>query len=613
MNRLIMIFSIIACIALSSCQYVKDKIIIPKEPTQEQDNTIKPPTAEQLYLPKISGTHEWGYDLWEPGKPAATYVGGSDRLNGLFYAGINERTGTQETAYLIVAKDSPEIYSEETMHKYDIGLKKINKVVVINDSMVLVCGQNTDGIGSLIAFNPQTSETLWNFTIDETVAGEVTDIINVSDGSLVMIQNIMAEQGFYVGYIAKLSLEGKLEWKNSKSMSNTDMFFDKIIEADNANTFLLLGHIYEEIGYKIFRVEQGKLAKELDLSYIANNIKKMEDNLYLIMGTSTKDEPKFYNYPKFDTTARMTQLDGQLNIIYNFNTEEVNQYTDFSKLSEKVYLFVGNKEQDLFLTVYFDNGTTLEPIKTESYERHGIPYSIDLDETYGCLIMADRFQRQGSSYNRYCYSAYAFALNTTLDKMYSQMLDNNGEVRYLIRGEQARRSIALAIAAFEGHNNLMYIRFMKSDGLYAFVITGKWDNNQIIDQYLLKKEDNAWVVKEHFEPEQMAFEKIKQTYPDFNTEMLPPYELADYEVKVLEKEELSVFIDILKTENTVDDIMFCSYIDEYFYVIFDDNTNYLIKNPESGRPEIYEPHTIDYYNLHLINDDRPPYMLFMQD
>lgn len=611
-------------IMLSGCDYIKDKVLIEEEKVEVPEPTPMPiPKEEDVNIPKIDNMHYFGKDLWDlvPGSISSMKIGRmemGDQEAMIFpinYIGgaQGSKNAISESSLRKIPRSVGTYIDENSGEIIDLGFLAIHKVLLDGDRLLIAGVSSENNSAKIISCNAKSFEINWEITNSQISEGVATDIIKATDGNYVYIANYLDERDLYYGKINKISTEGKLIWDNTLEMDNTYLYLDQVVEGKTADEYLALGHIYDDLGYKVFLINQGTVVKSLDFSYITEGIKMTTDRLFFVFGTSKKISNY---YEATDITPRVTKINADLEVIYEYAGEEVNRFADLISIGESTYLFAGNKTQDIHLTIYFDTGETLLPIKTEKYPKRGVPVQIQLRNVNGneeYILSGYKIEKVQGEPCEYSFISYLHPLNAITKKMYEQLLNNSGEVRYLVRGEQSRRDIALAIAASEGNDELMYIRYMRSDGLYAFVVTGQWDNPQIVTQYLLKNQEGIWSVLETFGAKQIAFNKIKLNYTDFNPEIFPPVEVAVFDIKQMTDEELDTYISLVAKDLDASDVKFTSYIDEYLYMLFEDGTDYFIVNPESTTPIIHQVNDIDYYNYYLINEEKPPYLIFMQD
>lgn len=94
---------------------------------------------------------------------------------------------------------------------------------------------------------------------------------------------------------------------------------------------------------------------------------------------------------------------------------------------------------------------------------------------------------------------------------------------------------------------------------------------------------------------------------------MPPIEVAEYDINILDDDELLSFIKMIDNKKTLDHVIYYSYIDNHFFIIFEDSSNYIISFPESEYRVVSKVDIINYNNFHMISCKKPPYFLFTQD
>lgn len=618
---------ILLCIMVmtTGCEEIKDKLMVRNKKnttTPIQVETVVKPSADSLSMPKISGIQFFGKDIWEGNGLSMSYIGQMEGdMSETIFLPVNTTIGEKNSgienpqSQLMVMPNRADYNIEKEGEKLiETGMKSVAKTI-INLGSLYVVGTGVDGNLTLNVYNSEDLTNKFIFKDPASAIGTGVDVVVNGDGGATVIGNVESDGGKTIGSITRLDGKGAVLWSNQLRFDDANMWVDEMVRLDDDRT-LVLCHIYEKIGYKVLLIDKGQVVKGLDLNYIAKHIKKSEDGSFYIFGVDKLIEQEIFGEVLFETVAKLTKIDAQLNVEFSFETDVVNQFADFVKLEENTFIFVGNKALDAIMTTYFDTGETLEVVKTETYPKQGIPTQIlhsyeDGEELY--RMTGYSLSDAGTYTCSYGWMTYLYTLNPALEALYARMLNNDGEVRYLVRGESPRRQIALAIAAAEGNEQLMYIRYMRSDDQYAFVVTGKWDDCQIVTQYLLKNEETGWRVLETYPATEKILSTILTNYPDINPDILPPFEVADYKINYLEDEAVSAYIAMVDQGKTLDNLDFISYVDEYMVLIFDDESGYMIINPDSQNQEIHDIQTVDYYNLYLMNEERPPYFIFMQD
>lgn len=590
------------------------------------------PKAEDIVLPKISSINYLGKDIWNDGlitetkiTHMASFMDDALYLSLNYYEGIPNTDSLSQQSSLVKFPNSSQKYLDEGSGLLiDTAFTMCNKILVEAEHTLLLAGSNSANGGMKVeSYQMTTGETNWKLmegtkTISEMDGviyeeGTASDVIKCSDNNVVFISNIPDEAGLNKSYITKVTSEGTEIWKKELT---TGIYAEQIVEGDSSDIFLILAKRINDSSKSIIKVENGLVVKTLELEFNADSIKKVGKNTFFILGTDHLDEVNSFTPMKFDTVSLITKIEDSLNILFTYSYETVNRLSDFVELGENTYLFVGNQSLSTVVTAFYDSGKTLVHLKSDTYPNMGQPSQIIKRELQGeteYVISGLNFEDNNGLLCTYSWIAHLYPLKPALDTLYKEILEKNSEAKFLERGNQERTDIAYAIAKYEGNDELMYIRYMKSNQKQCFAITGEWFNAQIINQYLLKNESGQWQVVEKFAVTDRISDKIKTQYPDVSATILPPFEVADYVVKVLDDQQLKAMLLLVDTSKLIGDISFCSYIGDYFYIMFKDGADYLIKYPEKETRTIFTINPWIPYNYYLIDDDKPPYFIFMQN
>lgn len=632
MKKRIMILLMVITVLLSGC-FAKKDTVEPKviEVMTEQVVEVAIPKAEEVELPLIANVNYFGKDQWNESLVTETKIMDmADYANDFLYLSVFYRDGTpytdsgsRHTRIIKLPNSAQKYLDEDSGIVIETDFTMCNKVLVNDGNTLLLAGaSSTDSGMKLESYELTKGAFDWRIVGGtKTISaqdgnayyeGSAEDIIVMSDQTYVFISNILDdEKGINKNMMTKVNKEGHEIWAKELPKG---LFLTSIVEGSSADTVLVLAYT-EEAKFSLIKVVKGEVIRTIELGFHADVIKKI-DNGYFVLGTDHQDEVYNFTEMKFDTTSTVVKIDEDLNTIFTYTNANFNRFSDCLSLDQNTYLFVGNKGLDATLTAFFDTGKALLLIETDLYPGMGQPTQIiqrEVDGSKEYIMTGFNLEVESGLTCTYSWIAHLYTLKPALDKLYKEVANKKSQTQFLVRGEQDRTDMAYAIGAYEGNNELMYIRYMKSDGLYSYVITGAWYNAQMIDQYLLEKELSGWKVVEKFATTDRTFEKIKSGYPGASEAILPPMEVADYVIKVLDDQQLKQFIEFVDASKLVGDISFCSYIGDYFYVMFKDGADYLIKQPEYATREVYQVKTYIPYNYYLINEDKPPFFLFIQN
>lgn len=156
---------------------------------------------------------------------------------------------------------------------------------------------------------------------------------------------------------------------------------------------------------------------------------------------------------------------------------------------------------------------------------------------------------------------------------------DNGVVSNPKTGGEVYNSLMAAIGVFrqdikpEQSNVPEYIvRYAANNDLYAVVILSGTDDVTDTTEYLLKKDNNGWVVVENALENQEDVKKYLNTkYTDFDLNILPPYTLYIYRKQVRTTEHYEEILNMLKEQKIVDsseEVTYCCGTQHVLYMEF---------------------------------------------
>lgn len=102
----------------------------------------------------------------------------------------------------------------------------------------------------------------------------------------------------------------------------------------------------------------------------------------------------------------------------------------------------------------------------------------------------------------------------------------------LMRSNEDRKNIATVVSEHDNSDNSIFIRYLASDGDYAFIICSNGNTSQQINLHLLQKQGFSWRIIKSFNQSdniRKAFNEINKNQ-SINVRLLPPYELKDFQV-----------------------------------------------------------------------------------
>ncbi len=123
-----------------------------------------------------------------------------------------------------------------------------------------------------------------------------------------------------------------------------------------------------------------------------------------------------------------------------------------------------------------------------------------------------------------------------------------------------------------------FIRYMKADDKYAFVIASPSGAYQSFNAFAMIKEENVWkLLKDSIN----NIKELNEEFPEFNLETAT-IEIETVKIFQLEEDMLQVMIEDMinkkiATNITVNDIVFCSYGNDYISIKVSDGKEYVYK------------------------------------
>lgn len=190
---------------------------------------------------------------------------------------------------------------------------------------------------------------------------------------------------------------------------------------------------------------------------------------------------------------------------------------------------------------------------------------------------------------------------------------------FLERGHDDRLPLAKAICFHDeiSLDDLVFLRHMKSDGDWAFVISSPGNDVQVVRQYIARKVNGNWSILSSFDSDVRVSEYLQGELADFNINTLPAYEMADYQVQYMTTNEQQYIHQQLARDGHVSSetyIYYLSRINDILFLFFKDNTRLLVEMDDMNIKSVTKlDHTASYssYKSFLTSDG--PEMIFIQD
>lgn len=136
----------------------------------------------------------------------------------------------------------------------------------------------------------------------------------------------------------------------------------------------------------------------------------------------------------------------------------------------------------------------------------------------------------------------------------------------------------------------IYIRYMKADDKYAFVISSPKDDYQNYwSMALIKNEDNIWEI---IDSDVKKIKALNVTYPDFNLETITS-EIEKITIYSLSENTKELILDEMVVKGIIDDksniqIVYCSYDGNYIALKLSNNKEYIYKVYKMYLDTVYE-------------------------
>lgn len=158
------------------------------------------------------------------------------------------------------------------------------------------------------------------------------------------------------------------------------------------------------------------------------------------------------------------------------------------------------------------------------------------------------------------------------------------------------------IKLYDGAYTDYFVRSMKIDEKYACVVLSPTSNVNDIREYILINEDNFWeVLLNDLHKVSRVAVYVNEKIPDLNFELLPKYEINDYNLNTYDPND--AYYALVKNGyiNGTTDIVYICGAGKYYYAIDYKKNRYLLKN-EKG-----------YWNIQIPQSYREAYEIMVSD
>jgi hypothetical protein len=175
---------------------------------------------------------------------------------------------------------------------------------------------------------------------------------------------------------------------------------------------------------------------------------------------------------------------------------------------------------------------------------------------------------------------------TSYKKMYQI---NTSQTAKLVSDINKWEEIEKSLIEYFG-NEQIYVRHMKADNKYAFVVSSPSDDYQNYWSMALKKNDNN--IWEILDSDVQNIKELNETYKDFNLETVTS-EIEDTNIFFLSEATKDLILDELVVKGMLDNkednrIVYCSYDGNYIAIKFANNKEYIYKVYKMYLDTVYE-------------------------
>lgn len=406
----------------------------------------------------------------------------------------------------------------------------------------------------------------------ENALKEIESFRKYADPTIVDIyQNLMGE-GSYLGegYLIGNLLSDQNELTVASVRPYVQELMTHKLDRDLVETLLI---VLDKEGRELFEATYGHYyefeIKEQDLEEKQNDL--------LIQGLVNQVEELFIAIDHYRAYEGIQGVSNQ-GILYD---RVMKRDITVSLLKEKQYLDSDNR--------MFDNSTILYDPLTASvhivYKNGDVQFKVAEDGSYIELTDQD------------------------LENLYA---NQTGEAELLSAGHPDRIAIEQVLTSELGEKQ--YIRHMKSDGTYAFVVASSVSSQNYIDQYLMKSEGGKWTIEYYFSETEDVIDKLNVYCPEANLNTLPAYDLDDYYVNILSVQDYETLAEIINYHTGMDPvdiaIEFASMSGDIVYTVLENGRKFIYYNISEQLVEVSS-----YADIlsEMAYEYDPPMFIFLQE
>lgn len=393
--------------------------------------------------------------------------------------------------------------------------------------------------------------------------------------------------------IEKLEFQDKdmaISFKINKDMVKEE--FSKIISTANIDLLKLYKESNSPIKQEAVRLIQNIDDFSMDtIQVLANDIINNGELLTTIV-TIIKDiniEIFFEKYGKYFSITKEEVLNNKDELIqivldnhYNAIMEKTNEY--FSRvLNETMYINKGKPysciEEN---TITINSIVSYYELEISDELLENMQFSYDYNKSQ--LFIAYKANKD----KYYIIKEEGKEIISTNEYNNRFSIENTGKAE-IVSDINKWNEIYSALKKYFGIEDI-YIRYMKADDKYAFVISSPKDDYQNYwSMALMKNEDNTWEI---IDSDVKKIKALNVTYPDFNLETITS-EIEKITIYSLSENTKELILDEMVVKGIINDksniqIVYCSYDGNYIALKLSNNKEYIYKVYKMYLDTVYE-------------------------
>ena len=218
--------------------------------------------------------------------------------------------------------------------------------------------------------------------------------------------------------------------------------------------------------------------------------------------------------------------------------------------------------------------------------------------------------------SKYMVSSASGRCGVILESQYKSLLykynQNHGGISRITKNSDEYERILTFIRMYEGKYETYSVRSMVCDNKYAMVILSPNSNKADLRQYILMKTDNIWeVVMSDIEIEPRLLVAVNKVIPDYNTDMIPAYTIADYTIKTDFSDINKILFDKQLITN-INQVIYVAGTTTHCYVELFRGNGYLFTRADGDWQHKAVENTKEAFNL-LINQGKSKPIFILPD